>query len=90
LITLSRTPAYSFFRFVGALFAGFASLGWILERTFGADYSVDLVVDRVAQRGAWIAPALFLISIVLWLWREMRGKPRAISEKQCHPSLEGI
>jgi HupE / UreJ protein len=90
LILLSRTPAYSFFRLIGALFAGFASLGWIVERAFGADYSVDLVVDRVAQRGAWIAAGLFLISIVSWLWREMRGKPRAVAERPCHPSLEGI
>ena len=90
LILLSRTPAYSFFRLIGALFAGFASLGWILERTFGADYAVDVVVDRVAQRGAWIAAGLFLISIVSWLWREMRGKPRAVAEQPCHPSLEGI
>jgi uncharacterized membrane protein len=30
-----------------------------------ADYA-DVVVDRVAQRGAWIAALLLVISIVTW------------------------
>src|SRR5581483_4510923 len=64
LIILSRTPAYTVLRFTGALFAGFASLGWIIERSFDVSDFVDIVVDRVAQRGAWIAALLLLISIV--------------------------
>lgn len=82
LIILSRTPAYTVFRLTGALFAGFASLGWIIERLFGVDYSVDLVVDRVAQRGPWIALSLFVISLISWLRYEMQAKrgPEAVAD----------
>ncbi|MBV9759921.1 MAG: HupE/UreJ family protein [Acidobacteriaceae bacterium] len=73
LILLSRTPAYSIFRFSGALFAGFASGGWILERLFGANASVDLAVARVAQDGPWIAACLFAISFVAWQRRGTSG-----------------
>ena len=67
LIILSRTPAYTAFRLGGALFAGFASLGWIIERLFNVPYLVDGLVDRIAQRGVWIAISLIVISICLWL-----------------------
>jgi hypothetical protein len=66
LIVLSRTPAYAMLRVAGAFFAGSASLGWILERAFGVPDFVEVVVDRLAQRGAWIAVSLFLISVVTW------------------------
>lgn len=74
LIILSRTPAYTFFRLTGALFAGFASFGWIIERLFGVPAFVDLVVDGIAHRGPWIAASLLLISVIAWLRRETNGK----------------
>lgn len=67
LVLLSRTPAYKFFRYIGATFAGVAACGWIVERLFGVDYSVDLVVNRVAERGSWIALFLALGSFVAWV-----------------------
>jgi hypothetical protein len=66
LVLMSRTSAYQFLRIGGALFAGFASLGWIAERLLGVHTSVDLLVNGVAHRGAWIAVGLFLVSIVCW------------------------
>jgi hypothetical protein len=65
LLLLSRTPAYNFFRVAGALFAASASLGWIIERLSGLDYSVDAVVNSIAQRGVWIALFLVVMGIVL-------------------------
>jgi hypothetical protein len=64
LVLLSRTRAYSVVRIGGALFAGFASLGWIVERLLDVHNSVDLVVDIIARHAAWIAAGLFLISLV--------------------------
>lgn len=87
LLILSRTPAYAFFRVAGALFAGFASLGWIAERLFGVSASVDLVVDSVAHRGMWIAVTLVVISVVLWLAQDKFASRAIITER---PSLEGI
>jgi HupE / UreJ protein len=80
LILLSRTRAYTVFRFTGALFAGFASLGWIIERLFDVPDFVDVVVDRVAVRGAWIAALLFVISIVAW-FRNKQDSGKIITEK---------
>lgn len=74
LVILSRTPAYTAFRLTGALFAGFASLGWIIERAFGVPDFVDVVVNRVAQRGAFIAASLLVISIVAWLLQDLRDR----------------
>jgi hypothetical protein len=67
LLFMSRTRAYPVLRIGGALFAVFASVGWIAERTFAAHTSVDVVVDFVAHHGAWIAGALFLVSLGCWL-----------------------
>jgi hypothetical protein len=69
LVLLSRTFAYPMLRIGGALFAGFASVGWIAERLLGVHNSVDVVVDSAAHHAAWIAGTLFLISIACWLLR---------------------
>ncbi len=69
LVLLSRTFAFPMLRIGGALFAGFASVGWIAERLLGVHNSVDVVVDSAAHHAAWIAGALFLISIACWLLR---------------------
>lgn len=66
LMLMSRTHAYPFLRIGGALFAGFASIGWIGERLFGIHTSVDVVMTAVASQAVWIAGALFLISLGCW------------------------
>jgi HupE / UreJ protein len=66
LILMSRTRAYPFLRIGGALFAGFASVGWIAERLLGIHNSIDVAVEMVAHHAVWIAGALFLISLVCW------------------------
>jgi HupE / UreJ protein len=66
LVLISRARSYSVLRVAGALFAGFASLGWIAERLLGVHNSVDTVVDSVARHGAWIAVGLFLLSLLCW------------------------
>jgi hypothetical protein len=82
LVLLSRMRSYSVLRVGGALFAGFASLGWIAERLFGFHSSVDVVVDSVARHGVWIAGSLFLLAVVCWRnsqntpWFWMNSKQR--------------
>lgn len=71
LILLSRTRGYSMLRIGGALFAVFASLGWIAERMLDIHTSVDVVVNSVASHAIWIAAGLFLISLLSW---SVRGK----------------
>ena len=81
LIILSRTAAYTAFRVGGALFAGFASAGWILERAFSLPDFVDGLVNRIAQRGAWIAISFFIISVVLWLRAHAQSSPCTIESQ---------
>lgn len=66
LVLLSRRKAYSVLRIGGALFAGFASLGWIAERLLGVHTPVDVVVNVAAHNAVWMAGALFLISAFCW------------------------
>jgi hypothetical protein len=70
LLLLSRTRAYSLLRVSTALFAGLASAGWTIERIAGMQSSVDLIVNSLAHRAAWIAPGLFLASLMCWLFSE--------------------
>jgi hypothetical protein len=65
LILMSRTGAYSAFRIGGAIFAGAASAGWVVERLFGVNAGVDLIVNAFAQHSVLIAISLFLVSVAL-------------------------
>ena len=66
LILMSRTRAYPWLRVGGALFAGVASVGWIVERMIGAQSSVDNVVNELVHHSVWIGGGLFLLSVVCW------------------------
>jgi hypothetical protein len=69
LILMSRTRAYPWLRVCGALFAGVASVGWIVERVFGAQGSVDVVVNELAHHSVWIAGGLFLLAVFSWAFQ---------------------
>ena len=84
LILMSRTGAYPVLRIGGALFAGFAAVGWIAERLFGVHSSVDVVVNSVAHHAVWIAGALFLMSLGCWLLRNLPDRQGASTS----PSIE--
>ncbi len=67
LVLLSRTPAYSFVRIGGALFAMAASAGWIAERLLQVHNPLDPMVDSAARHAVWIASILFLLSVICWI-----------------------
>lgn len=69
LLLLSRTRAYSMFRVSGALFAGVASLAWIVERVLSVQTAISPLVESAAQHGFQVAVALFLASLFCWLTR---------------------
>ena len=71
LVLMSRTRAYPFLRIGGALFAGFASVGWIAERLFNVHNPVDAMVGSVAHHAVWIACMLFAISLCCWRLRNV-------------------
>lgn len=85
-VLLSRTRAYSPFRIGGALFAIFASAGWMAERLLDVHNPVDPVVDSIAHRALWIAPVLFVISLVCWAFRNFPDKQMASPSHAWDPS----
>jgi hypothetical protein len=74
LVLMSRTRAYPFLRIGGALFAGFASVGWIAERMLDVHNSVGVVVNLVAHHAVWIAGGLFLVSLGCWWLPNVLGQ----------------
>jgi len=84
LVLMSRTSAYPVLRIGGALFAGFAAVGWIAERFLGLHNSVDVVVNSVAHQAAWIAGMLFLMSLWCWWLRNVPDRQAASTS----PSIE--
>jgi hypothetical protein len=63
LMLISGTRTYTILRTGGAVFAGAASLGWIVERLFDVEMPVDPIMNALAGRAVWIASALFLIGL---------------------------
>ena len=63
LMLMSRTRAYSVLRIGGAILAGAAAAGWMVERLFGVDADVDLIVNAFARHSLSIAVNLFLVSL---------------------------
>jgi hypothetical protein len=66
LLLLSRSRGYSVVRVGGAVFAGVASVGWIVERMLNVQMPVDAVVNGVAHYAGWIAVGLMVVSVATW------------------------
>jgi preprotein translocase subunit SecG len=77
LMLMSRTRAYSLLRIGGALFAGAASLGWIVERLFDIETPVDTIVNVLARHALWIAAGFFVLSLVSRLLPGSRAQQTA-------------
>jgi hypothetical protein len=87
LVLMSRTRSYAILRIAGALFASFASLGWIAERLLGVRNLVDTVVDSAAHHGLWIAGALLLVSLVSSSLPKFRRYPSTLPSHEPRPLL---
>jgi HupE / UreJ protein len=74
MLLLSRTSSYPVLRVGGASFAIVASLSWIVERSLNTRNVIDPVVETLAHRGAWLAVALFVLSIMIWRTRGTVGR----------------
>ena len=63
LMLMSRTRAYPILRIGGAVFAGVASAGWIVERLFDVATPVDAIVNAFARHALLIAVNLLAVSL---------------------------
>jgi HupE / UreJ protein len=77
LLLLSRSRGYAVLRVGGALFAGIASVGWIVERTINVQMPVDAVVNGVAHHAIWIAVGLLMLSVISWGTENTAGRETA-------------
>jgi hypothetical protein len=73
LLLLSRTRYYSILRDGGAVFAGIASMAWIVERLLGVHTNIDAMVDRVARHAPALAAGLFALSIAAFIFGASRS-----------------
>lgn len=77
LLMISRTRAYLVLRIGGAIFAGAASAGWIIERVFGVNLGVDTLVNAFARHSLLMAVNLFLVSLTCRLLLAPPSRPPA-------------
>jgi hypothetical protein len=90
LLLMSRTRAYPLLRVGGACGAGAASMGWIAERIWGVQSSVDVVVNGLMHRAAWIAVGLLLMGVACWAKQNWMGARATSSQEDCGEYMEGI
>ena len=88
LVLLSGTRAYCVLRIGGALFAGFASAGWIAERLLYVHNPVDAMLGSVVHRTVWLAGVLFLISLVCWSLPNVLDRRNPAAGPLSRPTLE--
>ena len=67
LLLLSKTPLYRWIRITGALLAGIAALGWIIQRSTGKDNVVTGLVEAAARYGVWCIAGLAAGSLALYV-----------------------
>ncbi len=68
LMLLSRTPAYTRVRLLGACLAGLAAFAWIAERVYGQSNSLTYCIEVVANYAPYGLLVLALLSVYL-TWR---------------------
>jgi hypothetical protein len=76
LMLMSRTRVYPILRMGGAVFAGLASAGWIIERLFDVTTPVEAIVNALARHALLIAAALLAVSLGFWLSPRLRAQGR--------------
>jgi hypothetical protein len=79
LLILAKTPAYSFVRWGGGVFAGLAALGWIAERAFRARNPMNAAVNGLGSH------ALLLVAILAGLALSTTGWSRVVSRRPRPP-----
>lgn len=79
LMLMSRTPAYAVLRTGGAVFAGLAAVGWIVERLFEVATPADMIVNAFARHGLLLAANLLVISLACKLLLASRSPQNGLA-----------
>lgn len=66
LILLSRTSFYSVFRVGGAILAGIAAIGWIIERLLEKSNVITDLIAKVANYSFWLLGVLIIVVVLVY------------------------
>ncbi len=70
LILLSRTSAHRVFRVLGAVLAGIAAIGWIVERIFEKSNFITELIEQASIYAIWLLGLLIIASILTYFFKK--------------------
>jgi HupE / UreJ protein len=70
LLLLSRTSFYIVFRVLGAILAGIAAIGWIIERVFEKSNFITEAITKAASYAIWLLGCLIVVSIIAYFFKK--------------------
>lgn len=73
LLLLSRTSFYTVFRVFGAILAGLASIGWIIERLSETPNFITIVIEKAANYAVWLLCILMIVSVIAYLLKNKKS-----------------
>lgn len=79
LLLLSRTSFYAIFRVFGAVLAGIAAIGWIIERLLDEPNIITNLMAKATNYSSWILGFLIIGTVLLYFLEKRReGMTRAV------------
>ncbi len=73
LLLLSRTSFYTVFRVFGAILAGLAAIGWIIERLSETPNFITIVIEKAANYAVWLLCILMIVSVIAYLLKNKKS-----------------
>lgn len=79
LLLLSRTSFYAIFRVFGAVLAGIAAIGWIIERLLDEPNIITNLMAKATNYSSWILGVLIIGTVLLYFLEKRReGMTRVV------------
>lgn len=73
LLLLSRTSFYTVFRVFGAILAGLAAIGWIIERLSETPNFITIVIEKAANYAVWLLGILMIVSAIAYFLKNKKS-----------------
>lgn len=73
LLLLSRTSFYIVFRVFGAILAGLAAIGWIIERLSETPNFITILIEKAANYAVWLLGILMIVSVIAYVFKNKKS-----------------
>ncbi|MER0440038.1 HupE/UreJ family protein [Emticicia sp. W12TSBA100-4] len=73
LLLLSRTSFYTVFRVFGAILAGLAAIGWIIERLSETPNFITILIEKAANYAVWLLGILMIVSVITYFFKNKKS-----------------